>query len=192
MDAGHWIRKKGGGWLIGVPPEVRSALGVTHRRRLYWVLTRAGEVVLAENRKRSTGRQPTRLLARELAAARKEIDAIHQRDARRDRQLYAEGFAHGYMQSYERLVTPTGPSAERGYRRSLYRWAFRDAAQETDPKQSAPRAAPSRGRPNATTRRARRDARAVAPMPARPVEVVDAPVLVLPDGVVAVDIPDPD
>jgi hypothetical protein len=160
LDEGHWIRKKGGGWLIGVPPEARRALKVTARRRLYWIITRAGEVVLSERAERVGGRPATRQLLRELEQLRKELDAIHQRDALRDRGMYAEGFAHGYLQAYERLIAPDGPSAERGRRRAAYRWAFPDAAYLTDPKQLGPRPAPSRPRVNARTRRAKRDAEA--------------------------------
>lgn len=158
LDEGHWIRKKGGGWLIAVPPEVRHALGVTARRRLYWIITRGGEALLSEKAERIGGRPPTRQLLRELDAARKEIGAIRQRDSTRDRGMYAEGFAHGYLQAYERLIAPDGPSAERGRRRAAYRWAFPDAAYLTDPKQLAPRPAPSPPRMNARTRRAKRDA----------------------------------
>lgn len=151
-------------------------LGVTHRMRLYWSPIRKGEAVLAASRTRLEGRPPVRQLARELALAQKEIEAIHQRDERRDRGMYAEGFAHGYLQAYERLVTPDGPSAERGRRRAMYRWAHPIAAQLADPKQSAPRPAPDPPRQNARTRRAKRDAR----QPVRQVEVAAAPVLEAP------------
>jgi hypothetical protein len=160
LDQGHWIRKRRGTWIIAVPPEVRDMLGVTHRARLYWDVRRHGEAVLAVDRKPKEGRPPVRQLARELAAARKEIDAIRHRDERRDRGMYAEGFAHGYLQAYERLMQPDGPSAERGHRRQLYRWAYPDAAREVDPKQVAPRPRPGRPRLNARSRRAKHDAEA--------------------------------
>lgn len=160
LEEGHWIRKRRGTWIIAVPPEARDMLRVSHRMKLYWQPRRTGEVVLARTAKPKEGRLPTRQLARELAQARQEIAAIRQRDATRDRGMYAEGFAHGYLQAYERLMAPDGPSAERGRRRSMYRWAYPDAAYLTDPKQLAPRPAPSRPRVNARTRRAKRDAEA--------------------------------
>src|SRR5262245_21696583 len=122
MREGHWIRKKRGTWIIAVPPEVRKLLGVTHRQRCYWLLTRQGEAVLAAKRLRSEGQPPLRRLTRELAVPTAEIEAVRKRDALRDRSCYAEGFAHGYLQAYERLHSPGGPSAERAWRRRL--WAF--------------------------------------------------------------------
>ena len=160
MRDGHWIRKRRGTWIIAVPPEVRDMLGVAHRVRLYWSVARRGEAILATSRKRQEGRPPIRKLAQELASARAEIAAIQQRDATRDRGMYAEGFAHGYLQAYERLIAPDGPSAERGRRRAAWRWAFPDAAYLTDPKQLAPRPAPSRPRVNARTRQTKRNAEA--------------------------------
>ena len=162
MERGHWIRKKRGTWIIAVPPEVRDMLAVTHRRLLYWSVARKGEAILAANRKRQEGRPPIRQLARELATLRAQLAAVEHRDALRDRGMYAEGFAHGYLQAYERLMAPAGPSAERGRRRALYRWAYPDAAYLTDPKQLAPRPAPAPPRYNARTRRAKRDAAMVA------------------------------
>lgn len=170
MREGHWIRKKRGTWIIAVPPEVRRMLGVAHRRLLYWSVVRKGEAVLATARRRQPGRPPMRELARELANAQAEIAAIQQRDGLRDRGMYAEGFAHGYLQAYERLTAPGGPSAERGQRRARYRWAYPDAAYLVDPKQLGPQPAPSRPRVNARTRRAKRDAAS-----SREVEVVPGP-----------------
>jgi hypothetical protein len=158
LDEGHWIRKKGGGWLISVPPEVRERLRVTSRMRLYWIITRRGEVFLSAKPERIGGRPPVQRLMRDLAAVQRELAHVHIRDATRDRGMYAEGFAHGYTQCYERMMQPDGPSAERGRRRALYRWAFPGAAYLTDPKQVGPRPAPSRPRVNARTRRAKRDA----------------------------------
>jgi len=191
MVEGHWIRKKGGGWLIAVPPEVRRLLGVTHRMQLYWTARRSGEAILATKAKPKEGRLPVRQLARQLMAARAEIAAIQQRDALRDRGMYAEGFAHGYLQARARLDMPGGPSAERGHRRSMWRWAFPEAATLEDPKQVGPRQAPSAPRLNARARRARRAAGSPALPPPRRVEVVEAPVLVLPDGAVALEQDDP-
>lgn len=192
MVDGHWIRKRRGTWIIAVPPEVRRLLGVTHRMRLYWTMRQDGEAVLAAKAKPKDGRLPVRKMARELMMARAEIAAIRERDALRDRGVYAEGFAHGYLQARARLDMPGGPSAERGYRRSLWRWAFPEAASVEDAKQVAPRPAPSAPRLNARTRRRVRVTRDGTLQPARLVEVVEAPVLVLPDGVVAVDVPEPD
>lgn len=176
MPDAHWIRKKRGTWIIAVPPHVRKLLGVTHRMQLYWHIARKGEAVLAVGPQRLEGQPPIRQLTRELAAKTAEVDAIRHRDETRDRGMYAEGFAHGYIQAYERLVTPHGPSAERGHRRARYRWAHPNAAQLVDPKQAAPRPAPDAPRPNARTRRAKRDARE----PVREVEEVAAPVLEAP------------
>jgi hypothetical protein len=169
----RYARKKGRAWVVTLPPELREHLGITHRIPLFWHYPRRGEAVLALDAERKAGAPLRSDLLRELAEARAQIEAIRRRDEARDRSMYAEGFAHGYMQSYERLVTPHGPSAERGHRRSMYRWAFPKAAQLAEPKQSAPRAAPSKPRPNARTRRAKRD---TAP-DARHVETVSAPVL---------------
>ena len=47
MDDARWIRKKGRKWIITVPPEVREWLGVTHRRGLFWHLTRRDEAVIS-------------------------------------------------------------------------------------------------------------------------------------------------
>jgi hypothetical protein len=166
MDAGHWIRKKGGGWFIAVPREVRDFLGVTHRMRLYWQVRRHGEAVLADSRKPKEGRPPVAELARELAAVRAELEGARTRDALRDRGMYAEGFAHGYLQAYERLLRPHGHSAEEGRRRELWARAFPEAYAAQYPKQIGPRPAPSKPRQNARRRRSQR------------VEVVAAPVLV--------------
>jgi hypothetical protein len=175
MDQGHWIRKRRGTWIIAVPPEVRDLLGVTHRARLYWTVRRSGEAILSMKAKPQEGRTPVRQLARDLAAARLEIKAIAQRDAMRDRGMYAEGYSHGYIQAYERLVSPDGPSAERGHRRARYRWAFPTAAQVSDPKQLGPRPAPDRPRQNSRTRRAQREAR--EELASRAVETIPAPLL---------------
>lgn len=153
-------RRRGGGWIIALPGEVRRWLRITHRSAVYWHVTRGGEAVLTTSATRKAGRPEVTRLARELAANRLEIEDIRKRDEARDRGMYAEGFAHGYLQAYERLNTPDGPSAERGRRRKLWRWAYPDAAYLTDPKQLAPRAAPSAPRMNARTRRAKRDAAA--------------------------------
>lgn len=182
MVDGHWIRKRRGTWIIAVPPEVRRLLGVTHRMRLYWTARQSGEAILAAKAKPKDGRLPVRQMARELMLAREEIAAIQQRDALRDRGMYAEGFAHGYLQARARLDMPGGASAERGHRRSMWRWAFPEAALLEDPKQAGPRQAPSAPRLNARARRARRAVRPGRAAPARPVEVVEAPALVTPDG----------
>ncbi len=159
VEVGHWIRKKRGTWIIAVPPEIRRLLGVTHRMLLYWHHARTGEAVLAPLPERIQGRTTPRRLARELMEARGEIEAIRHRDELRDRSMYAEGFAHGYLQARARLDMPGGPSAERGHRRSMWSWAFPEAASVEDPKQLAPRPAPARPRMNARTRRAKRDER---------------------------------
>jgi hypothetical protein len=159
MDTGRTIRKRGSGWIIAVPSQVRRWLAISHRVQLYWHCARRGEAVLTIEPARRAGRPEVTRLTRELDAARREIEAIKQRDERRDRGMYAEGYAHGYVQAYERLVVPWGASAERGHRRSLYRWAHRTAADVDDPKQVGPIPAPEAGRPNARTRRARRDRR---------------------------------
>ncbi len=153
MEQGHWIRKRRGTWIIAVPPEVRDLLGVTHRARLYWTVRRSGEAILSMKAKPQEGRTPVRQLARDLAAARLEIKAIAQRDALRDRGMYAEGYSHGYVQAYERLVSPDGPSAERGHRRARYRWP----------------------RQNSRTRRAQREAR--EELAGRAVETITPPLL---------------
>src|SRR3990170_7360671 len=112
MPEGHWIRKRRGTWIIAVPPEVRKLLGVTHRVRLYWTARRSGEAVLAPKEKPQEGQPPVRRLTRELAAVTAELEGARTRDALRDRGMYAEGFAHGYLQAYERLIRPHGRSAE--------------------------------------------------------------------------------
>lgn len=160
MDDTRWLRKKGRKWIITVPPEVREWLGVTHRRALHWHLSRRGEAVLSAEAVRPGGRPGVSDLVREIASLRAQLAAVQQRDERRDRGMYAEGHTHGYLQAYERLMHPDGPSAERGRRRAMFRWAFPDAAYLTDPKQMGPRPAPSRPRLNARTRRAKRDAAA--------------------------------
>lgn len=165
MEAGHWIRKRRGTWIIAVPREVRDFLGVTHRMRLYWQVRRHGEAVLADSRKPKEGRPPVAQLARELAAVRAELEGARTRDALRDRGMYAEGFAHGYLQAYERLLRPHGHSAEEGRRRELWAQAFPGAYDQAYPKQIGPRPAPSKPRQNARRRRAQR------------VETVSTPVL---------------
>lgn len=164
MNEGRWARKKGSKWIIALPPEVRAWLGISHKTRLYWHCARGKEAALTVGPARVGGRAAVAQLTRDLAAARSEIDAVRRRDDSRDRSMYAEGFAHGYLQAYERLVTPTGPSAERGRRRSLYRWAFPLAAGVVDPKQVGPRPAPSKPRMNARTRRAKKVETVVAPV----------------------------
>lgn len=157
MSEGRWLRKKGGGWIIAVPAEVRDWLRISHHVKLYWHMARRGEAVLTVATARKAGAPDTTRVTRELAEARAEISAIKRRDELRDRSMYAAGFAHGYVQAKERLLTPDGPSAERGLRRRMWRWAFPEAASVEDPKQSAPRPAPARPRYNARTRRAKRD-----------------------------------
>lgn len=160
LGDGHWIRKRRGTWIIAVPPEVRRLLGITHRQKLWWSARRSGEAVLALSAKPKEGRLPVRQMARELVEARAEIASIRKRDELRDRSLYAEGFAHGYLQARARLDMPGGASAKRGHRREMWRWAFPETASVEDPKQVAPRPAPSAPRMNARTRRAKRDAEA--------------------------------
>lgn len=165
MSDGHWIRKKLGSWIIAVPPEVRKLLGVTHRTRLHWHLSRKGEAVLASGRARKEGHPPIRQLTRELATAHAEIKAIRDRDALRDRGQYAEGYAHGYLKAYSLLMMGDGAAVEAGERARRFFQAFPDAASLTLPKQVGPRPAPSKPRPNARRRRAQR------------VEVARAPIL---------------
>jgi hypothetical protein len=167
MDAGHWIRKRRGTWIIAVPPEVRDLLGVTQRMRLYWQVRRHGEAVLSDSLKAKEGRPPVRQLARELAAVRAELGGARTRDALRDRGMYAEGFAHGYVQAYERLIRPHGHSAEEGRRRELWARSFPEAFTEQYPKQISPRPAPSKPRQNARRRRSQR----VETVPAAVLEV---------------------
>jgi hypothetical protein len=157
---GHWIRQRRGTWIIAVPPEVRQVLGVTHRARLYWLLSRKGQAVLCASREFAEGQPPLRRLTRELAAAQAEIQGIRERDARRDRGQYAEGYAHGYLKAYVLLSTPGGVAIEAGERARAYYLAFPEAAKIVYPKQVGPPPAPSKPRLNARTRRARRDARA--------------------------------
>lgn len=159
-------RKRGGGWIIAIPAEVRRWLRITNRAAVFWHLGREREAIITTSGQRKAGRPEVTRITRELAAARNEIDAIRRRDEYRDRGLYAEGYTHGYIQAQEQLMHPTGPSAERSRRLRLRRAAFPDATYLTDPKQVAPRPGPSRPRMNARTRRAKRDAVA----PARAVE----------------------
>jgi len=159
MDHSRWVRKKGGGWIIAVPAEVRDWFRISHHVKLYWHMVRRGEAVLTLAPARKAGAPDMTRVTRELAAARAEIAAIQRRDELRDRSMYAEGFAHGYVQATARLTMPDGPSAERGHRRKMWRWAFPEAASVEDPKQLAPRPAPARSRMNARTRRAKRDER---------------------------------
>jgi hypothetical protein len=117
MLDGHWARRKGSGWLIALPPEVRHHLGVTHKIKLYWNLARLKEAALTTTPGRRAGRPNVTAMARELAQARETIESLKRRNEYRDRTLYAEGYAQGAIQARERLMHPTGPSARRGQRR---------------------------------------------------------------------------
>ncbi len=167
MAPGHWIRKRRGTWIIAVPPEVRRLLGVNHRMRLYWSVRRPGVALLATNARPKKGSLGVRELARELAAVRAELVGARTRGALRDRGMYAEGFANGYIQAYERFLHPHGHSAQVGRRRR--RWASPDhpatASGVLNRNGSTPE--PSEPRQNARRRRSQR------------VEVVATPVLEL-------------
>jgi hypothetical protein len=163
MADGHWIRKKGGGWFIAVPREVRDFLAVTHRMRLYWQVRRHGEAVLASSRKPKEGQPPIAALARELAAVRLELEGVRTRDALRDRGMYAEGYAHGYAQAYARALLPHGRSAKEGRRREVWARVFPVGFAEAYLEQPERLPASTTPRMNARRRRSLRETLAVEP-----------------------------
>ncbi len=171
MSDGHWVRKKGGGWIISVPREVRRYLKVTHRMRLYWHCARLGEAALTVSEQRKAGRPEVTRLTRDLAAARDEIEAIQRRDQYRDRALYAEGYAHGYASACELMRRSPDGSAERAHRRARRVWSGVAGVARSEVAPSAALLQPSRPRFKSRRRRSEQENRRAEEVAPRAVEI---------------------
>jgi hypothetical protein len=155
--------------VVALPPTVRRHLGVDRGQLVYWHAVRRGEAVLTKAARRAGGHPEGLALARELETARVEVLRLQQRNDARDRAMYAEGYALGRLDGEEVTRAPHGKRANalRGRRMAQHAWGRG--------------VAPGGARGEASAR----------PRAGRPVEVVDAPVLVLPDGVVALEQDEP-
>jgi len=164
------MRRVGNSWVVPVSLAVRRHLKVTHARDLYWHLAGPREAVLTPHPQRVGGKPAGVGLAKDLEAARAEIARLREKLAARPLRVFNEGASMGASAVLRQTVPIEG--------------ALGAINERLDRMEEALARMP-------WARRARRQ-RAPAPTSPGGVEVVDAPVLVLPDGVVAVDIPDPD
>lgn len=170
MVIGRRVGKRKGQHLVALSPEVRARLGVIPGQWLYFHLGRKGEVVLSTSPARAGGKPPTAGLEEQLATAQAVVAELRQRGESRDRAMYAEGYALGRQDQAEMDVKPTGKRASELLRHRLRHrtWAARVPEGYVEVEKAA-------GRKRA-----------------RPVEVVEAPVLVLPEGRAADETPRPD
>jgi len=149
-----------GQMLVAIPARARRALGLVPGLSVWFHYPRTGEVLLGIREERVGGRPPADLPCprcesreRELAELRARLDS---REGGAARQYFAQG--------YEQAVRHHGALAVK-----------LDAALDFL-RELTGRA------PGKSGRSKRRERRWVGNAPARPVEVVDAPVLIAPDG----------
>ena len=154
---------------VAVPPVIVEHFGLSRGSDVWWHLPWEGQAVLTATPDLATGYPDAQPLLRQLAAARAEIARLHHRDERFWRVRYAEGYHQGAISERARLLPPRTAGTEREDAR---RHAFEAAGA------GRPRAAPLLQRVNLWTTR-------------QPLELVAAPVLVLPDGVVALEQDEP-
>jgi len=164
------MRRVGNSWVVPVSLRVREHLKVTHARDLYWHLAGPREAVLTPHPQRVGGKPAGVGFEKDLEAARAEIARLREKLRARPLRVFNEGASMGASAVLRQTVPIEG--------------ALGAINERLDRIEDALARMP-------WARRGRRS-RAPASPSGRGVEVVDAPVLVLPDGVVAVDIPDPD
>jgi len=76
MVIGRRVSRRKGQRVVALPPEVRERLGVLAGQWLYFHLGRKGEVVVSTSPARAGGKPPTAGLEEELTLARARIDEL--------------------------------------------------------------------------------------------------------------------
>jgi hypothetical protein len=164
------MRRVGNSWVIPVSSSVRRHLKVTHARDLYWHLAGPREAVLTPHPQRVGGKPAGAGLEKDLEGARAEIARLRQRLAARPLRVFNEGASMGASAVLRQTVPIDG--------------ALNAMNDRLDRIEDALARMP-------WARRAHRE-RAPRAKAARPVEVVDAPVLVASDGAPVEQSPDRD
>ncbi len=89
------MRRVGNSWVIPVSRTVRRHLKVAHARDLYWHLAGPREAVLTPHPQRVGGKPAGIGLAKDLEAARAEIERLRAKLAARPARVFNEGASMG-------------------------------------------------------------------------------------------------
>jgi len=160
MVIGRRVSRRKGQRVVALPPEVRERLGVLAGQWLYFHLGRKAEVVVSTSPARAGGKPPTAGLEEELTLARARIEELERERLELPRAARRAAWFELALQNI-RLELKGLPVLDAINNR------LRDIEAQLGIRRGPWTYRPKRGR---------------HPRAARPVEVVEAPVLVRPDG----------